>query len=235
MKHLFIVVLFIGSLISSCTNGQQQAGFVLDPVPFNQKMKELPDAVLLDVRTPGEYSKGHLENALNADWNGSEFKNQIKSINKNEPVFVYCLSGGRSASAAAAMRADGFTQVYELAGGIMKWRAAALPEVTKKTSATAEMSIDDFKKLLVGDKLVLVDFYADWCAPCKRMKPYLDEISRDMSATVNVIRINADEHPGLCKSLAVDALPVLQVYRNQEMIWMNKGFIGKEEVVKQLQ
>jgi thioredoxin 1 len=234
MKQFFIVVLFLGSLMASCSNGQQNAAFLLDPVAFEQKIKNTKDAVVLDVRTPGEYAKGHLADALNADWNGSEFKNQIKPLNKNEPVFVYCLSGGRSASAAASMRADGFTQVFELDGGIMKWRAANLPEVTKITATTTEMTEADFKQLLTGDKIILVDFYDDWCAPCKKMKPYLDEISRDMSATVTVVRINADEHPGLCKALAVDALPVLQVYKNQEMIWMNKGFIGKEEVVKQL-
>ena len=234
MKHLFIVVLFLGSLLASCSNGQQNAAFLLEPVAFEQKINGTKDAVVLDVRTPGEYAKGHLADALNADWNGSEFKNQIKALNKNEPVFVYCLSGNRSASAAAAMRADGFTQVFELGGGIMKWRASNLPEVTKKISGNSEMSTADFKNILNTEKIVLVDFYADWCAPCKKMKPYLDEIAGEMSATVTVVRINADEHPGLCKAMAIDALPVLQVYKNQEMTWMHKGFIGKDEVLSQL-
>ncbi|MBK9046991.1 MAG: thioredoxin [Bacteroidetes bacterium] len=234
MKQLFIVVLFFGSLISSCSNGQQNAGFQLDPVAFDKKLKDTPNAVLLDVRTPGEYAKGHLSDALNTNWNDAEFSNQIKALNKTEPVFVYCMSGNRSGSAATAMRADGFTQVYELAGGIMKWRAANMPEVTKNVSTNSGMSMADFNNLLNNEKLVLVDFYADWCAPCKKMKPYLDEISRDMAATVTVVRINADEHPGLCKSLNIDAIPVLQVYKNRGMTWMNEGFIDKEEVVKQL-
>lgn len=234
MKQLFFVVLFFGSLISSCSNGQQNAGFQLDPVAFDKKLKDTPNAVLLDVRTPGEYAKGHLSDALNTDWNDAGFSNQIKALNKNEPVFVYCLSGKRSGSAATAMRADGFTQVYELAGGIMKWRAANMPEVTKKDSTNSDMSRADFNNLLNNEKLVLVDFYADWCAPCKKMKPYLDEISRDMAATVTVVRINVDDNPDLCKSLNIDAIPVLQVYKNREMTWMNKGLIDKEEVVNHL-
>lgn len=234
MKQLFIVVLFLGSLMASCSNGQQNAAFLLEPVAFEQKIKETKDAVVLDVRTPGEYSKGHLTDALNTDWNGSEFKNQIKALNKNEPVFVYCMSGNRSASASAAMRADGFTQVYELTGGIMKWRAANMPEVTRKVSTASEMSVSDFNNLLNTGKIVLVDFYADWCAPCKKMKPYLDEIDRDLASTVTVVRINADDHPSLCKSLNIDALPVLQVYRGKEMTWMHKGFIGKDEVLNHL-
>lgn len=234
MKQLFVVVLFLGSLLASCSNGQQNAAFLLEPVAFEQKIRDTKDAVVLDVRTPGEYSKGHLNDALNADWNGSEFKNQIKALNKSEPVFVYCMSGNRSGSAAAAMRADGFTQVYELTGGIMKWRALNMPEVTRKVSAVSEMSVSDFNNLLNTEKIVLVDFYADWCAPCKKMKPYLDEIDRDMTSTVTVVRINADDHPSLCKSLNIDALPVLQVYKSKEMTWMHKGFIGKDEVLNHL-
>ena len=234
MKQIFIVVLFLGSLLASCSNGQQNASFLLEPVAFEQKIKETKDAVVLDVRTPGEYSKGHLADALNADWNGSEFKNQINALNKNEPVFVYCMSGNRSGSAAAAMRADGFTQVYELTGGIMKWRAANMPEVTKKASMNSGMSMAEFNNLINSEKIVLVDFYADWCAPCKKMKPYLDEIDRDLASTVTVVRINADDHPSLCKSLNIDALPVLQVYRGKEMTWMHKGFIGKDEVLNHL-
>jgi len=64
MKQIFIVVLFLGSLLASCSNGQQNASFLLEPVAFEQKIKETKDAVVLDVRTPGEYSKGHLTDAL---------------------------------------------------------------------------------------------------------------------------------------------------------------------------
>lgn len=80
-------------------------------------MKELSNASILDVRTPSEFSKGHLINALNYDWNGNEFDKQIAPLDKSKPVFVYCLSGGRSSSAANKMRSSGFTQVYEMDGG----------------------------------------------------------------------------------------------------------------------
>jgi thioredoxin len=97
------------------------------------------------------------------------------------------------------------------------------------------MSKQQFDALLSSDKLVLIDFYADWCAPCKKMKPYLDEISRDMADKVVVIRINADDNQALCKELKIDALPVLQLYKNKTLSWTNAGFIEKAEVVKQLQ
>ena len=116
----------------------------------------------------------------------------------------------------------------------MKWRGANLPETTEATVQNTGMSVADFQQLTQSDKIVLVDFYADWCAPCKKMKPYLLEIEKEMSADVILVRINADDNQALCKELKIDALPVLQLYKNKIMTWTNIGFIDKAEVVKQL-
>ena len=202
---------------------------------FAEKLKEMPTATIIDVRTIDEFSKGHLANALNYDWNEIEFDKQISSLDKSKPVFVYCLSGGRSSSAASKMRSEGFKTVYELDGGIMKWRSANLPETTDITVISDGMSKEEFDALLNTDKIVLIDFYADWCAPCKKMKPYLDEISKDMADKVVVIRINADDNRALCKELKIDALPVLQIYKNKNLNWINTGFIDKAEVLSKLQ
>lgn len=119
-------------------------------------------------------------------------------------------------------------------GGIMKWRGANLPEVSVKTSSAKELTKSQFDDLLNSDKIVLIDFYADWCAPCKNMKPYLDEISLEMTEKVEVIRINADDNQSLCKEMNIDALPVLHVYKNKNLTWSNEGFINKAGVVEQL-
>jgi thioredoxin len=235
MKKLFSIAL-VAILFNSCTNGQTNGTKTnLSATEFADKMKELPNAPILDVRTLDEFAKGHLVNSLNYDWNGNEFDKQIAPLDKSKPVFVYCLSGGRSSSAANKMRSDGFKTVYELDGGIMKWRGANLPETTDNTVTSNGMTKQQFDALLNSDKLVLIDFYADWCAPCKKMKPYLDEISKDMVDKVVVIRINADDNQALCKELKIDALPVLQLYKNKALTWTNTGFIEKAEVVKQLQ
>lgn len=220
-------------LLNSCTNGQQATKTNLSATEFAAKIIELPTAPIIDVRTPEEFSKGHLENALNIDWNGSDFDAQITKLDKSKPVFVYCLSGGRSSSAANQMRSDGF-KVYQLDGGIMKWRAASLPETTDNRTSSLGMTKQQFDELLNSDKLVLIDFYADWCAPCKKMKPYLEEISKEMADKVVVIRINVDDNQTLCKELKIDALPVLQIYKNKTLVWTNTGFIEKEGVLKQL-
>jgi thioredoxin 1 len=194
----------------------------------------LPLATVVDVRTPEEFTKGHLQNALNYNWNGSEFQKQVSTLDKSKPVFVYCLSGGRSSAAANQMRSDEFKKVYELSGCIMKWRAVNLPETTTNTIASTGMSKQQFDTLLNSDKLVLIDFYADLCAPCKKMKLYLDEIAKDISDKVIVIRINADDNQQLCKELKIDALPVLQLYKNKTLTWTNTGYITKEDLQKQI-
>ena len=235
-KITFIGFFAAATLFIGCTNGQSQsAKRNLTATEFAQKIKEMPEAPVLDVRTPGEFSKGHLGVAKNVDWNGSDFEKETATLDKSKPVFVYCLSGGRSSSAANKMRSDGFTQVYELSGGIMKWRGANLPETTDNVMVSNGMTKQQFQELLNSDKLVLIDFYADWCAPCKKMKPYLEEISKDMADKVVVVRINADDNQTICKELKIDALPVLQLYKNKTLTWTNAGFIEKTDVVKQLQ
>ena len=234
MKKIFSILSF-ALLFYSCTNGQNQISEKSISVSeFIKKINETPNAQIIDVRTPDEFSKGHLLDAVNYNWNGDEFDKQIIMLDKSKPVFIYCLSGGRSSSAASKMRDNGFSKVYQMEGGIMKWRAANLPETTSIANISKGMSLNEFYTLLKSDKLVLVDFYADWCAPCKKMKPYLDEISKEMASTVEVIRINADDNQMLCKELKIDALPVLQVYKYQKLTWSNFGFIEKAEVIKHL-
>jgi thioredoxin 1 len=235
-KYIIITWVTFAILLNSCTNSQSQGAKTnLLAIEFADKIKSLPTAPILDVRTPEEFSKGHLPNAQNIDWRSNSFGNQIASLDKSKPVFVYCLSGGRSASAANQMRANGFKEVYELDGGIMKWRGANFSETTDNSSTSTGMNKQQFEALLNSEKLILVDFYADWCAPCQKMKPYLEEITNEMASTVTVIRVNADDNQALCKELKIDALPVLQIYKNKNLAWTNVGFIDKAGVVKQLQ
>lgn len=234
-NYLFIGLATLAILFHSCSNEQTQNSKTnLSAIEFSTKAKENPSAPIVDVRTPEEFSKGHLQNAKNFDWNGSDFDKQIATLDKSNAIFVYCLSGGRSSAAASQMRSEGFKKVYELEGGIMKWRGADLPETTDNKITSSGITHKQFYELINSDKLVLIDFYADWCAPCKKMKPYLDDISKEMADKVVVIRINADDNRELCKELKIDALPVLQLYKNQNKTWTNTGYIDKADVVKQI-
>ncbi len=234
MKKINLGILVLSLLFFiNCSNGQN-AKTNLDAMAFNEMVKSTTNPQLIDVRTADEFSKGHLVNALNIDWKGNEFDMLTSKLKKEEAVFVYCLSGGRSSAAAAQLRQSGFKNVIELNGGIMKWRGANLPETTAASVTNTSMSLADFQKLTQSDKIVLVDFYADWCTPCKKMKPYLMEIEKEMSASVILVRINADDNQALCKELKIDALPVIQVYQKNQLTWNQTGFVDKVTVLEHL-
>jgi|JI8StandDraft_1071087.scaffolds.fasta_scaffold07600_3 thioredoxin 1 len=137
MKTLSLLsVLLVTIFVISCSGEQSQSSpTTLAPTDFAGKLRALPTAPLIDVRTPGEYAGGHLQNALNIDWNGDSFDQQISALDKSKPVLVYCRSGSRSAAAASRMRSAGFKEVYELLGGIMKWSSAGLPVTTAPPAA----------------------------------------------------------------------------------------------------
>jgi thioredoxin 1 len=236
MRKNFQVLLVILSVFAfSCSNGQSSSSKVnLNAADFQKKIEEFPKAPIVDVRTPEEFTNGHILNAINININSESFEGEISKLDKNKPVFVYCLSGSRSSNAARDMRAKGFKEVFELSGGMMRWRAAGFSETKGATAASAEMSMAQFNELLKTDKLVLVDVYADWCAPCKKMAPYLEEIQKEMIATVTIVRINADQNRSLSAALKVNALPTLLLYKNKTIIWSNTGFQTKDEIKSHL-
>jgi len=81
----------------------------------------------VDVRTPGEYAGGHIDNAINIDYNASDFKEIINELDKNNGYIVYCQGGGRSAAASKVMAELGFKHINNMTGGILAWEAAGLP------------------------------------------------------------------------------------------------------------
>jgi thioredoxin len=96
------------------------------------------------------------------------------------------------------------------------------------------MTLEAFKKLVTDERPVLVDFYAEWCGPCKKMEPFLDEIAEENSATVKVVRIDVDRHFGIAGAMEVDALPTLMLIKDNAVAWRKTGFLTKEELLRQL-
>lgn len=76
---------------------------------------------LVDVRTPEEYKESHLKGAQNICVTSDDFREKVKTLDKNKPVYVYCKRGGRSADAAKQLKEMGFTKIYDMDGGILLW------------------------------------------------------------------------------------------------------------------
>jgi thioredoxin len=230
MKSHILSLLFISFFFSSC-NAQNKDYKTIDPTAFAEKIKTTPNAQILDVRTLEEYTSEHIENADNVNWNSDSFVAKTDKYDKSKPVFVYCMSGGRSKKAAEKLHELGFTTIYELQGGIIKWNAAGFAKPSEKIIG---MCPQEYKELLDSDKKVLINFYAPWCAPCKKMQPYILKMQKELSDKVTIIRLNADENKTLLSELKIDELPTLLLYENKEVKWRNSGFISEEDLTKHL-
>lgn len=86
-------------------------------------IKTFPENIqLIDVRTPGEYQRAHLKNAINLNMYSEDFLTKINKLDKNREVYLYCQVGSRSRHAAEIFQEQGFTKVYDMEGGISYWR-----------------------------------------------------------------------------------------------------------------
>lgn len=115
------------SLLTNCaTAGDKSAHQRVSVDQFEKLWKEqkLP---VLDVRRDVEYEDGHIPGALNIDIYSKDFKEQVGKLDKSKPWLVHCRSGGRSASACKIMVDLGFTQLYDLAPGMLGWKKAGKP------------------------------------------------------------------------------------------------------------
>ena len=231
-----VLILFIVGLnLNSCKNntaGKTQTKEIptgeISVNDFEQKLNVTTNAQIVDVRTPEEFDGGHLFNALNIDFNGADFEMKVQALDKTRPTFVYCLSGGRSHKAAELMTKSGFTEIYEMQGGMKAWNKAGKPVVTpEKTNEKKEVTMEDYTKEITSDKMVLVDFNAPWCGPCKIMAPMLEEIATEQKESLNLIKINSDDNKNLSTSLKVENLPTLILYKKGKEVWKHEGAIDK--------
>ena len=115
-------------LLAGCSSTGSATTVNLNVSEFSQKITE-PDVIILDVRTPEEFASGHIEGALNIDFNSGNFANEITRLNPSENYAIYCRSGSRSGQAASIMHKAGFHDVSNLNGGVIDWTNAGLPLV----------------------------------------------------------------------------------------------------------
>lgn len=187
---------------------------------------------LLDVRTTEEYRSGHIAHSLQADWNNKDqFRSRAQHMDKAKPVYVYCASGGRSKEAAQWLRTNGYTEVYELTGGFIKWKADGKP--VEGMPDAKPMTMEAYTAEVSGG-IVLVDIGAAWCAPCRKMDQVLQWLHRDMEGKYKLVRIDAGIHTELMKQLKASELPTFIIYQNGKEVWRKAGIVDLEELEKEI-
>lgn len=114
VKFGFIGIILMFILLMMVPTNKMQ----LNGKDFLDKYNTTPNAVLMDVRTPDEFSAGHINGAIDVDYDNQSFESEIKKLDISKTYFVYCRSGNRSGKAITIMKTNGIKNIYELQGGI---------------------------------------------------------------------------------------------------------------------
>jgi thioredoxin 1 len=94
--------------------------------------------------------------------------------------------------------------------------------------------MDNFNKLIGSSTPVLVDFYADWCGPCKAMAPAIQEVGKEVEGKARVIKVNIDKNQGAANQYNVRAVPTFIIFKHGQAVWRHAGMIDKNTLEKQL-
>lgn len=124
IKNKNLILLLFVLVFTSCKSQEKGNDIkVLAKEEFKASMNSQEgDFYLIDVRTSSEYNQGNIEGSKNYDFLNGDFQNQIKTMDKNTPIYVYCAVGGRSGKAAQLLKNEGFKQIIDLKGGYNSWK-----------------------------------------------------------------------------------------------------------------
>jgi len=231
LKYL-VSLLFLTTTIMSCAQNNPNKSSIeltISTTAFSAAVKQ-PGAQILDVRTAGEYQSGHIANALQANWlDPKEFKNRTQYLDKSKIIYIYCQSGGRSASAQAALMEAGF-KVVNLEGGMSNWRMQQMP--VEGAGNAVQMRVVDFEKLLQSNQYVLVDIGAVWCPPCRKMQPVMDALKQTPPKPFYFLAVDGGQDMDVMKLVKADDLPTFILYKNGIEVWRKVGVTPKDDFVK---
>jgi thioredoxin 1 len=89
-----------------------------------------------------------------------------------------------------------------------------------------------FNEIINGNDLVLVDFYAEWCGPCKMMSPILQEVKLDLKEAVKIIKVNVDQHQDLAGHFMVRGVPTFILFKTGKMLWRQSGVLSAKDLTQ---
>ena len=216
----------------SCANAQETRN--VDSKAFSVLIKS-GDGIILDVRTPQEYSRGHIESSTLISTNDPKFVEKVSLLQKGKPIYVYCLSGSRSQAVANYLSKNGFNKVYNLQRGLMEWQRNGYSLTQSKNpvaSNSKTYNTSEFNNLLNSKDLVLIDFHATWCAPCKKMAPIIEKLQNDYIGKATIEKIDIVTNKTLKNTYNVESIPGLILFKNGKEVWKHTGLISYVDLNK---
>lgn len=204
----------------------------VDAIRFKQLIAT-EDAILVDVRTPDEFSRGHIQGSTAINIADPGFVSKIGLLQKDKTILIYCLTGSRSYAAANYMSRMGFKKMYNLQQGIMDWsrQGYALEQSSQVIAgAGTTYTAQTFDKLLKDNKLVLVDFHAVWCAPCKAMNPVIDKVSANFKGKAKVEKVDVEVNKAITTAYGVQSVPGFVLFQAGKKVWSHNGVISYDDL-----
>jgi thioredoxin len=127
------------------------------------------------------------------------------------------------------LRAQGYREVVNLKGGLIAWKKAGQPLVSGN-SGKPETTAAQYSALTNAAPVVLVDFGADWCPPCRKMEPVVDAYMKENQGKVSLVKMDGGVENQLMKQHRVEGLPTFIVYKNGKETARKQGAMTAEEL-----
>ncbi len=243
MRLLNTTILAILStfFFNSCAQQKSSKTQLLVAKEFKTKIEATTKKQIIDVRTPEEFVGGSIADAVNIDFNNNLFETEVQKLDKTKAIFVYCKAGGRSKEAAEILQKNGFKYVYDLKGGIMSWTNNNFPltnsgKVNEKESVvTEQLTVQEFGKITSSNKIVVVDFFAVWCGPCKKLSPMLEQFVKEYGDKIKVVKIDVDKNPLIAQYFRIESIPLLLFYKDGKLVNQVMGLPEKAELKGELE
>ncbi len=229
MYRLSIIAIVLTALIIGCTKSNS-----ISAEDFQMAIGSNSEAVVIDVRSPEEFVMGHIEGAQNVSIHSREFDEKAVELAENGEVYVYCKSGSRSSDAVKRLAKLG-VKTTELNGGLRAWEQAGFGIESTIEKVKTKYSLQEYNDFIANHELILVDFYADWCGPCKAMAPHIAAVKDEHPEKLTILKVNTDHSQAISRHFNIMGIPLVKVYHQGKEVYDKTGYHSKEELEAVLQ